>query len=343
MLETTLATEDDLKDWDSMVSLCPYSEALHTISWRDALLSSFGQFEPLYMVAKEGGSVVALFPSFIFKPIPFYRVLLSMPWTLPGGPILLPGADPEHSVSSICQALERSSYKFSEIVITLPVDIDKSIGDALRSFGFERQYSGFTHLLDISKGFDRVWASYNKRVRGAVRKAEKTGVEVKETDSEPDLLDFYRLYIAMMQRFKSTPKPLSLMKTLQSSNIARLVCAYLNGRLIAGLLFLHFNSHVRLWCEASNREYLAYRPNNAIINYIVRWACDNGYKVVDFGASPVGNEGLVAFKEEWGASKRYFDVFVKVVSPDRKKLWEMSEPFVRRLYAGIQRFRIWLQ
>jgi lipid II:glycine glycyltransferase (peptidoglycan interpeptide bridge formation enzyme) len=146
-----------------------------------------------------------------------------------------------------------------------------------------------------------------------------------------------------------TPKPYQLLRYLQTSPIARLVVAELDAgkdtcapgrQIIAGLLFLHFNSSVRLWCEASDPNFLGYRPNNAIIDHIVRWACERGYPRVDFGASPPGSKGLIAFKEEWKAQKAWFYTYTKLHSSWKKKLWVTSEPALRRIYAAIQRFRL---
>jgi len=198
----------------------------------------------------------------------------------------------------------------------------------------------FTHILEVKNGYENVWNSYNKRVRGAVRKAKKTGIIVKETEDEKDMIEFYKLYMAMMGHFNSTPKPYSLLRYLQTSSIARLVVAYFNDKLVAGLLFIHFNSSLRLWCEASDPDFLSYRPNNAIIDYIIQWACKYNYPYVDFGASPTENKGLVAFKEEWRAEKTWFHTFSKLNSAWRKKAWTTSEPALRRVYSAIQRFRL---
>ena len=156
----------------------------------------------------------------------------------------------------------------------------------------------------------------------------------------PISLDFYRLYLTLMERFSSTPKPYELLRYLQKSPIARLVVAELNNQIIGGLLFIHFNSSVRLWCEASDPDFLSCRPNNAIIDYIIRWACEHGYPCVDFGASPPESKGLIAFKEEWRAEKAWFYTFTKLHFSWRRKLWTVSEPALRRVYGAIQRFRI---
>lgn len=343
MYITKFATSEELVAWNEIIAKCPYSEALHTYEWHNALKYSFKQMKPLYLTVKDDyGNIVSVMPCFIFQPIPMIKSLSSVPWTLPGGILIISEVDVQALIKSVCQKIDEiaDQNRLMEITITLPVNFDEKIVNEFISNGFINQENRFTHILDLDKGYDFVWNAYNKRVRGAVRKAEKTGVIVRETEDEKDMIAFYKMYIEMMRRFGSTPKPYSLLRYLQISPIARLVVAELNGNIIAGLLFLHFNRYVRLWCETSDTNFLSYRPNNAIINYIIKWSCENGYKLVDFGASPIGNDGLVAFKEEWGAKMQWFKTLYKVHSLWRKRLWAVAEPSIRRVYAEIQRFRL---
>ena len=79
--------------------------------------------------------------------------------------------------------------------------------------GYERT-NHFTHLLKTDGDVDALWHAYNKRVRGAVRKSEKSGVAVTDTDSEEALSTFYDMYLMTVKRLGGTPKPQSLMQTL---------------------------------------------------------------------------------------------------------------------------------
>ena len=342
MYKTVLATQDELKNWNGIISRCPYSEALHTAEWQDALRTCFKQLEPMYFTIRDNDNAIAgALPCFVFRPIPAVKTLLSMPWTLPGGPLVFPEADAVEATLSAMEKLDEISLSQSpfETALTLHPHCRPEVGDSLESSGYFRSVN-FTHILEAGKGYDEIWKAYNKRIRGAVRKAQKTGVIVRETEDEAEMMEFYRIYLSLMSKFSSTPKPYQLLRYLQISSIARLVIAELDHQIIAGLLFVHFNSSVRLWCEASDPSFLKYRPNNAIIDYIIRWACENGYPYVDFGASPPGNKGLIAFKEEWKAQKTRFYTLTKLHSSWRKKLWVVSEPGLRRIYAAIQRFRI---
>jgi len=343
MYKTDLATPDEIKDWNGIASLCSYSEALHTLEWREALIASFNQLKPIYFVIKDDNMEIAGgVPCFIFQPIPGIKMILSMPWDLPGGPLIFPGTNIKDVTLSVIDALEKISRETGafEVTIKLPVNCEPEIINNLELEGYTKNSSYFTHILDINKGYEGVWNDYNKRVRGAVRKAQKAGVVVRETENESEMFDFYNLYLSAMSHFGSTPKPYKLLRYLQISPIARLVVAQLENHIIGGLLFLHFNSYVRLWCEVSDANFLNYRPNNAVIDYIIKWACEQGYSQVDFGASPIERKGLVAFKEEWRAQRKGFYTFTKIFSSRKRKIWILSEPTLRRLYGTIQKFRI---
>ena len=240
---------------------------------------------------------------------------------------------PEPLVASIETAAAANGW--CEIRWTLTPEHTATYGDFFTTTGYERT-NHFTHLLKTDEDVDTLWHAYNKRVRGAVRKAEKSGVEVTDTDSEAALSAFYDMYLMTVKRLGGTPKPRALMQTLLQQKIARLAIATYSERIIAGLLYLCFNRTVTLWCEASVPAFLKYRPNNAIFHYIITQACHEKYGCVDFGASPPENTGLIAHKEQYRAVRRNFSSYTKVISPLKRGLWTQSESALRQIYTWMQ-------
>ncbi|HIE30323.1 TPA: GNAT family N-acetyltransferase [Candidatus Poribacteria bacterium] len=331
----------EFAQWDEVVSHCPYSSAFHSAQWITALEKSFKQLKSKAFLIEFENSLVGAFPCMVFQPIPSAKMLLSMPWNLFGGPLIV--GDVTVDFTAMIESIDTQLREFidkqgvCETVITLSPHHPEEIETALSRSGYEKSEGLFTHLLKIDQDYEVIWKAYNKRVRGAVRKAEKMGVIVRDSDSEKDLTEFYKIYLASMKRLGGTPKPFSLLRTLQLSPIAKLAVAERQGNIIAGLLYLFFNRTVTLWCGASRREFLEYRPNNAIFHHIIRWACEQRYEWVDFGASPPENRGLIAFKEEWRAKQYNFSVHAKVHSSFRKRIWTLSEPMLRKIYALVQR------
>lgn len=343
MYRIEIASQVEIKNWNRIIANCPYSEALHTVEWRNALAASFSQLKPLYFTIKdEGGNIVGVFPCLNFRPVPLSKTLLSMPWTLPGGPLLFSEADTAQKTLAVCHKLDEIAHTTNsfETAITLSPFCGHEIINTLAEAGYIEESSQFTHTLHIESSYKDIRKAYNKGVKAAVTQARKFGVKVRETEDETDMEHFYKLYLAQMKYFGSTPKPYSLFRYLQTSPISRFIVSELDNQIISGILFFYFNSRVRFWCQASDREFLKYRPNNATIDYMIQWSCRNDCCIVDFGASPPDNKGLIAFKEDWGAKQIWFSTYAKLHSPWRKKIWTVSEPSLRRVYATIQRFKI---
>ncbi len=328
-------TSQNQEQWDAIIQRCPDTSGFQSLAWRDALAGAFRQLTPVYRLIKQQDAVVGGLPAFVFQPIPGIRLWHSMPWNLFGGIHLIENVrgNREALITSIETAAAENGW--CEIRWTLTPEHTTTYGDCFTEMGYERT-DHFTHLLKTDGDVDVLWHAYNKRVRGAVRKAEKSGVEVRDTDNEEALSVFYDMYLMTVKRLGGTPKPRSLMQTLLQRKIAKLAIATHKGTIIAGLLYLLFNQTVTLWCEASVPAFLKYRPNNAIFHYIITQACREGYQWVDFGASPPENTGLIAHKEQYRATRTDFASYTKVVSPLKRTLWTRSEGALRQIYTWMQ-------
>ena len=329
-------TPQNQDKWDVILRLCPDTTAFQSLAWREALASAFSQLTPTYLLIKQDDSVIGGLPAFVFQPIPGIRLWHSMPWNLFGGiyHIESPHINPETLIRSI--ETEAAAQGWCEIRWTLTPNRTETDDDLFTEMGYART-DHFTHLLKTNGDVESLWHAYNKRVRGAVRKAEKSGVTVTDTDSEEALSTFYDMYLMTVKRLGGTPKPCALMQTLMERKIAKLAIATYRGTIIAGLLYLRFNKTVTLWCEASVPAFLKYRPNNAIFHHIITQACHEQYEWVDFGASPLENTGLIAHKEQYRAVRTNFASYTKVISPLKRALWTKSEGALRKIYTWMQR------
>ena len=328
-------TSENQDKWDAIIQQCPNTTAFQSLAWRDALSRAFKQLAPVYLFIKQQDAVIGGLPAFVFQPIPGIRLWHSMPWNLFGGIYLADSAhaNPEALITSVETTAREKGW--CEIRWTLPPEHTAIYDNFFTETDYERT-NHFTHLLKTNEDVNMLWHAYNKRVRGAVRKAEKSGVAVTDTDSEAALSTFYDMYLMTVKRLGGTPKPRSLMQTLLQRKIAKLAIATYRDTIIAGLLYLHFNRTVTLWCEASVPAFLKYRPNNAIFHYIITQACREKYEWVDFGASPPENTGLIAHKEQYRAVRTNFASYTKVVSPLKRNLWTRSEGALRQIYTWMQ-------
>ena len=211
----------EFTQWNKVVLLCPYSNAFHSAQWTMALEKSFKQLKSEKFLIESKNNTVGVLPCFVFQPIPFSRMLLSMPWNLFGGPLIAENVtiDFTEMIKSIDAQLSEFIDKQSicETAITLSPHHPEEIETALRHARYEKREGLFTHLLKTNPDYEIIWKAYNKRIRGAVRKAEKTGVTVRDSESENVLTAFYKIYLDSMKRLSGTPKPFSLLRDLQLS------------------------------------------------------------------------------------------------------------------------------
>ena len=330
-------TPQNQDKWDAILRLCPNTTAFQSLAWRAALASAFSQLTPTYLLIKQDDSVIGGLPAFVFQPIPGIRLWHSMPWNLFGGIYHIESLhiNPEPLIRSI--ETKAVAQGWCEIHWTLTPNRTETDDDLFTKMGYART-DHFTHLLKTNGDVESLWHAYNKRVRGAIRKAEKSDVTVTDTDSAEALATFYDMYLMTVKRLGGTPKPFALMQTLLQQKIAKLAIATYRGTIIAGLLYLRFNKTVTLWCEASVPAFLKYRPNNAIFHHIITQACREQYEWVDFGASPPENTGLIAHKEQYRAVRTNFASYTKIISPLKRALWTKSEGALRKIYTWMQFF-----
>ena len=338
-----IKSEKDNSAWDIWLRKCSGSTAFHTRIWGSLIKDHFSTLSPLLFFLSQSEQSVGAMPCYLFHPLPFITMLHSLHWNLPGGPLLwdeqrLENSALTTSLISELQILARE-HRLVEIVLNTSPLGPKIDDVCLREAGFLTKETRFTHLLNIQQGYDFVWNAFHGSARRAIRKSAKNGVSVSISESEKDMRSFYTIYLSLMQRFNSTPKPYSLLSALQKSPIGRLVIAEHNNKIIGGMLFLHFNKVTTVWMVASMDEYLHLRPNNALYDFTIRWACENGYYWVDLGASPPERIGLIKFKESWNAERHNFCVYQWVCSSWRYHLWTCIEPLLRRIYSRLQRLR----
>ena len=340
MYDLELVTNKNADLWDRMLHSCPYSTAFQAMAWRNALTASFKQMSPLYYLIRQGKEIVGGLPMFIFQPMPGIRMLHSMPWNLLGGLQLIEGK--QIDLGSLVETIETTLNRvvleqgIFETVYIFDSDHIDLYERKLVEFKYKKLATQFTHLLKINPDYEILWAAYNKRVRGAVRKAVKNSITVTDVQTDGELKKFYQIYLATQERLDGTPKPFMLVYELVKIGLGKISIAKKDDQIIAGLLYLVFNRTITLWCAGSLPEFWHFRPNNAIFDHIIRQACHDGYDYVDFGASPPENQGLIKFKEEFRARRSDFVSYAKVHSPVKKKIWEKTEPMLRRIYAWAQ-------
>ena len=163
-------------------------------------------------------------------------------------------------------------------------------------------YSRHTVALDLTD--DDIWMhQISSKNRNMIRKAEKEGVTIIESD---DYETFRRLYDGTMtdlhaEDFYFFPQSYYEEYKQAFKDKSMLCLAILNGKVIAGSMFMFSNDYAHYHLSARDREYSRYAANNLILWYGIQKAKERGCKWFHFGGGTTGddNDSLLKFKREF--------------------------------------------
>jgi len=158
-----------------------------------------------------------------------------------------------------------------------------------------------TVVVDLTPSEDEIMHSIHKDARWGVRKAQKEGLEVRESADESDWSIFYEMYKNTLIEGGNDPKSLEFLKKTSD----KLFLCFKDNRVIGGAVIKTSGiENPRLRFNASLKEYQSLQPNNLLYWNCILWCKNKGYKKFDLGGWQINArghlEGVNKFKEKWG-------------------------------------------
>lgn len=163
-----------------------------------------------------------------------------------------------------------------------------------------------THHLSLHGSEDDILARLHpNQVRRNIRRAERSGVTVREGATEADLIGaFYRLHARTRHRLGVPVQPLRYFRLLWrhvlQPGLGVLLLAELDGVPVAAAVFLRSDAVCVYKYGASDERRWSARPNHLLFWEAIRWAVAVGCQTFDFGRTDPEDTGLREFKSRWG-------------------------------------------
>lgn len=194
-------------------------------------------------------------------------------------------------------------------------------------------FSRHTVALDLTD--DDIWMhQISSKNRNMIRKAEKEVVTIVESD---DYETFRRLYDGTMtdlhaEDFYFFPKSYydEYKQTFKGESM--LCLAMLDGKAIAGSMFMFSDDYAHYHLSARDREYSKYAANNLILWYAIQKAKERGCKWFHFGGGTTGNDddSLLKFKKEFSKTLCEFwigkRIHIQAVYDQIVEQWKTNHP-----------------
>lgn len=169
------------------------------------------------------------------------------------------------------------------------------------------------HTVALNLTDDDIWMhQISSKNRNMIRKAVKEGVTIEESD---DFETFRKLYNRTMSDLHAEdfyffpPEYYSEYRQTLKDN-SMLCFALLNGKVIAGSMFMFSDEYAHYHLSARDRGYSRNAASNLILWYAIQNAKERGCKWFHFGGGTTGNEddSLLRFKKEF--SKTICDFWI---------------------------------
>ena len=164
------------------------------------------------------------------------------------------------------------------------------------------------HGLDLTPGCDDILASMHPSARRAIRKAQRSGLLLRDAHTRADLRAFFDLHLQVRKlKYRLLAQPFRFFEAIWQEFIetgqGRITFAVRDGAPVAGVLFLRWKDRLYYKFNASDGDALELRPNDLIVWDAIERGTSDGMARLDFGLSDWDQEGLARYKAKFGATE----------------------------------------
>jgi hypothetical protein len=299
-----LVSPPDPAAWDALVAEADAATVFHTSAWARLWIAEWPGARWEAVVLPDGAGYAGGL-GLIVRDGALGRRVMAMPYGTYSGPIVRPGhPDPaavrRQLLEGYAQLVRHAWVMVSELTWyeghrdELPVELIAA--------------ESFTHVRPLEPDFEGLMRALPHSVRSRVRQAEEHGLTMRPIRDARDVRHYHALAVRTVRRRGGLPKPLTLyqriFRSLVPLGLARYDLVEHQGRAIGGSLHFTYRGIATNWLTVSDERQLQLRPNHLIIARVMRELCAAGYHEYNLGGSPPEAEGLIHFKEDWGATRR---------------------------------------
>ncbi|HEX8948352.1 MAG TPA: FemAB family XrtA/PEP-CTERM system-associated protein [Dissulfurispiraceae bacterium] len=285
-----LLATTDRERWDKYV-MASDSSAYHQVGWKNIIEKRFGNKAFYLLSENEQKEIDGILPLIQLKSVLFGNFMVSLPYFNYGG---------------ICAETEG----IGRLLLDEAVHIARREGAEHIELRHMHQINGNLRVktakvsmrLELPGDAADLMVSFTSKLRSQIRRPEKEGMYAR-IGREEELDSFYTAF-SMNMRDLGTPvysKEFFRSILREFPSTTRICTIYTGfGRPAASGFLVGFKERLEIPWASSLRSYNRYSPNMLLYWSALKFACENGYRIFDFGRS-TPSEGAYRFKEQWGA------------------------------------------
>lgn len=166
-------------------------------------------------------------------------------------------------------------------------------------------------FIDLTSGVEAIWLDHIKgENRTRIRKAVKSGVEIRESLNYQRFIELYKSTMTRLDADDFYYFSENYFKQIFDENFKNLVLleAVLDGRIIAGAIFLYSECYFHYHLGGSDANYLKYAPNNLLLYKAIETGYEKGMKkfLLGGGTTNIEDDSLFRFKKTFSKNMTEF-------------------------------------
>jgi CelD/BcsL family acetyltransferase involved in cellulose biosynthesis len=308
---------DPLQDprWSRFSQSHPASSVFHSVAWLSTLRGTFG-YEPV-VFTHSPTSDTELIDGIVLCRVKSRltgRRLVSLPF------------------SDHCEPLSENATELFQWAL----DTDTNRSDSLETRPLhavilpmenhaQDSWKYSFHLLDLQPDLPTLWAGLHTSLRRNVRRAQREGLAYQVGRSESLLDEFFRIHLVTRRRHRIPPLPKAWFRNLIESfgEQLQIRVASKDGKSVAAILTFIHKSTITYKYGGSDDVHRHLGGMHLLFWKTIEEAKAGGLEDFDLGRSDDAQQGLIAFKDRWGACLTYTRILplgVPAPSPGRSRL-----------------------
>jgi hypothetical protein len=281
--------------WEDLIATHPDTGFFHGSAWANVLHEAYG-YTPLYLTIRENDRLLALWPFMEVSSWLTGKRGVSLPFTDECSPIFSDAAAAQQLIAEVTEFGRARHWDYWEARGTSPFS-----DNAPASITY------YGHVLDMSAGEATIFQRFKGSVRTAIRKAEKSGIEIETGRSREMLKAFYELNCGTRQKHGLPPQPWSffcrILENVLEKNLGTVIVGRHKGRPVSAAVFFHLGKKVIYKYGASDETVKELAATNLVLWEGIRQFIREGRQIFNFGRSSWTNEGLRKFKLAWATDE----------------------------------------
>jgi FemAB-related protein (PEP-CTERM system-associated) len=302
------------QQWDDFVMNSDTSSLFHLTAWKDAVERVFGH-KSHYLMAVRDERVEGILPLFEMKSLLFGHALVSVPYGVQGG-------ISAHDDDSF-EMLKNSAENLADLIHVDYLELRQPVKNAggvqfeqaerpnerrdrtSETIGHHVEHKWLSKDLyvnfrrpiaqSVEENFDLIPRKQRRMIKQGMKHGLTSSVEGIDRMEE-----FYSIYAQSVRNLGSPVYPLAffmeLMKAFRESFI---LAVWKETKMVAGVLAFAHKDTLMPYYGGGLKEYFQYAINDFMYWELMKYGCENGYKVFDFGRSK-RDTGPYHFKRHWG-------------------------------------------